>query len=33
VKGVADGHYMIEPLYDADGADGIRPKHPPETQN
>jgi len=27
VKGVVDGHYQIEPLYDADGA------HPPEMQN
>lgn len=33
VNGVSDGRYRIEPLYDADGADGIRPKHPPETQN
>lgn len=33
VNGIADGCYRIEPLYDADGADEIRPKHPPEMQS
>ena len=30
VSGVTDGRYQIDPLYDADGADVFRPKHPPE---